>query len=142
MSHQVVPIESLNGKFLVRKFPDNSQWPLNSFLVSQEKRVLFMPIAKNANTSLKQMFVRLSGHDKVNQILNGNIHINLTSQATGLSLCDYTPNEARERIQRAYAKKNGSPIMTNRFLFLTDLKQVNYSGLAATVAGCAAGVAL
>ena len=78
----------------MREFPDNSQWPLNSFLVSQEKRVLFIPIAKNANTSLKQLFVRLSGHDKVNEMLNGNIHINLTSQATGLSLCDYTPSEA------------------------------------------------
>ena len=78
----------------MREFPDNSQWPLSSFLVSEEKRALFLPIAKNANTSLKQMFVRLSGHDQSSDILNGNIHINLVSQPTKLSLCDYTPAEA------------------------------------------------
>ena len=86
--------DSFNGRFMIREFPDNSQWPLNSFLVSHEKWALFMPIAKNANTSLKQMFVRLSGHDNSSEILHGNIHINLTSQPTKLSLCDYTPGEA------------------------------------------------
>jgi hypothetical protein len=91
MSHSTVLIEPLHGKHFMSVIPDNSQWPLNSLLVSQEKRAIFMPIAKNANTTLKQLFVRHSGYAKSSEILNGNIHINLVSHSTKLSLCDYTP---------------------------------------------------
>ena len=74
---------------------DNTQWPLNSILVSQKYRVLYTPIAKNANTTLKRLFIRLSGHPQSLEILKGgNVHIYLTSNQTGLSLCDYTPEEA------------------------------------------------
>jgi len=73
---------------------DNSQWPLNSLLVSHKHRVIYTPIGKNANTTLKRMFVRLSGYPRSDEILKGNIHTYLTSNRTGLSLCDYTPEEA------------------------------------------------
>ena len=73
---------------------DNSQWPLNSLLVSQAHRVIYTPIAKNANTTLKRMFVRLSGHPDADEILSHNIHRYLVSHKTGLSLYDYTPEEA------------------------------------------------
>jgi len=75
---------------------DNSEWPLCSLLVSQKHRVIFTPIAKNANTSLKRLFVRLSGHPRSDEILSDNIHIHLTSNQTGLSLCDYSQEEATE----------------------------------------------
>ena len=73
---------------------DNSQWPLNSYLVSQTHKVLYLPIAKNATTTLKRMFVRLSGHPDAEEILSQNIHRYLVSHKTGISLCDYTPDEA------------------------------------------------
>lgn len=75
-------------------FPDNSQWPLNSCLVSHRHKVVYLPIAKNANTTLKRMFVRLSGHPDADEILSHNIHRYLVSHKTGLSLYDYTPEEA------------------------------------------------
>jgi hypothetical protein len=78
----------------MNKFIDNSQWPLNSLLVSHKYRVIYTPIGKNANTTLKRMFVRLSGYPRSNEILKGNVHTYLTSNRTGLSLCDYTPEEA------------------------------------------------
>ena len=73
---------------------DNSAWPLNSLLVSQKHRVIYTPIAKNANTSLKRMFVRLSGYPQSDEILAGDVHTYLTSNQTGLSLCDYSPEDA------------------------------------------------
>ena len=73
---------------------DNSAWPLNSLLVSQKHRVIYTPIAKNANTSLKRMFVRLSGYSRSDEILAGDVHTYLTSNPTGLSLCDYSPEDA------------------------------------------------
>jgi hypothetical protein len=78
----------------INKMIDNSQWPLNSLLVSQKHRVIYTPIGKNANTTLKRMFVRLSGHPNTAEILDGDVHSYLVSHATGLSLCDYTPGEA------------------------------------------------
>ena len=75
---------------------DNSSWPLNSLLVSQKHRVIYTPIAKNANTSLKRMFVRLSGYPQSDVILAGDVHTYLTSNPTGLSLCDYSPEDATE----------------------------------------------
>lgn len=65
-------------------------------LVSRGHRVMFMPIAKNANTSLKRLFVRLSGHPDHQQILAGNVHSYLTSHNTGLRLSDYTREEVRD----------------------------------------------
>ncbi len=75
---------------------DNSEWPLNSLLVSQKHRVIYTPIAKNANTTLKRLFVRLSGYARSDEILNGDVHTYLTSNKTGLSLCDYSPEDATE----------------------------------------------
>jgi len=75
---------------------DNSAWPLNSLLVSQKHRVIYTPIAKNANTSLKRMFVHLSGYPHSDEILAGDVHTYLTSNPTGLSLCDYSPEDATE----------------------------------------------
>lgn len=78
---------------------DNKNWPLNSMLVCRRHRVMFMPIAKNANTSLKRSFVRLSEHPEQNLILAGDVHSYLTSHATGLRLWDYTPDEARSMME-------------------------------------------
>ena len=75
---------------------DNSQWPLASLLVSQKHQVIYTPIAKNANTTLKRMFVRLSGHPRSEEMLNGDVHTYLTSNPTGLSLCDYSPEDAAQ----------------------------------------------
>jgi len=75
---------------------DNQEWPLCALLVSTKHRAIFTPIAKNANTSLKRLFVRLSGHPLSEQILSDNIHIHLTSNPTGLSLCDYSREEATQ----------------------------------------------
>lgn len=75
---------------------DNTAWPLTSLLVSQKHRVIYTPIAKNANTSLKRMFVRLSGYPKSDEILAGDVHTYLTSHPTGLSLCDYSPVKAAQ----------------------------------------------
>ncbi len=54
----------------VAEFFENSEWPLCSLLVSKKHRVIYTPIAKNANTSLKRLFVRLSGHTRRDEILN------------------------------------------------------------------------
>ncbi len=75
---------------------DNSQWPLASLLVSRKHQVIYTPTAKNANTTLKRMFVRLSGHPQSEEILRGDVHTYLTSNPTGLSLCDYSPEEATQ----------------------------------------------
>jgi hypothetical protein len=77
---------------------DNSQWPLASLLVSQKHRVIYTPIAKNANTTLKRLFVRLSGHPRSDEILAGDVHTHLTSNPTGLSLCDYSPEDAAQTL--------------------------------------------
>jgi hypothetical protein len=73
---------------------DTAKWPLTAMLVSRRHRVMFMPIAKNANTSLKRLFVRLSDHPDQHRILADNVHSYLTSHKTGLRLSDYTPEEA------------------------------------------------
>lgn len=78
-----------------RELIDNAAWPYNSLMVSREHRVMFMPIAKNANTSLKRLFVSLSGHPDSDRMLAGNIHSYLTSHNTGLRLCDYSFAEAQ-----------------------------------------------
>ena len=78
----------------VSQFVDNSQWPLNSLLVSHEHRVIYTPIAKNANTTLKTLFVRLSGYSNCGEALAGDVHSYLISNPTGLSLCDYSSEEA------------------------------------------------
>jgi len=75
---------------------DNSQWPLNMIMVSTEHRVLFTPIPKNACTSLKRLFVRLSGHPDTDGILGQDIHSCLASQETGLVLGDYSAQEATD----------------------------------------------
>ena len=75
---------------------DNSAWPLNITMVSKEHRVLFTPIAKNACTSLKRLFVRLSGHPYAEQILQEDIHSCLVNGKTGLVLSDYSRDEATE----------------------------------------------
>jgi hypothetical protein len=75
---------------------DTEKWPLTAMLVSRRHRVMFMPIAKNANTSLKRLFVRLSGHPDQHQILADNVHSYLTSHKTGLRLSDYTCEEVRD----------------------------------------------
>ena len=74
----------------------NLQWPLNSFLVSHKHRVIYTPIAKNASTSLKNLFVRLSGAPHSEAILTQNVHDYLVSNKTGLSLCDYSSLEAAD----------------------------------------------
>jgi hypothetical protein len=68
-------------------------------MVSREHRVMFMPIAKNANTSLKRLFVRLSGHPDTDAILAEDIHYYLISHNTGLSLCDYSRDEAQAMVE-------------------------------------------
>ena len=42
------------------------------------------------------MFVRLSGYPQSDEILAGDVHTYLTSNPTGLSLCDYSPEDATE----------------------------------------------
>ena len=73
---------------------DNAAWPLCSLLVSQQHKAIFTPVAKSANTSLKRLFVRLSGHPQSEEILNSDVHVYLTTHKTGLSLCDYDQEEA------------------------------------------------
>lgn len=90
-------------------------------LVSRRHRVMFMPIAKNANSSLKRLFVRLSGHPNRDRILAGNVHSYLTSHATGLRLCDYTPEEAQslmddERYFRFVVMRNPLERATSGYL--------------------------
>lgn len=75
-------------------YVDNAAWPLCSLLVSQQHKAIFTPVAKAANTSLKRLFVRLSGHPDSEKILDSDIHVYLTSNKTGLSLCDYSPRVA------------------------------------------------
>ncbi len=87
--------EEGNPSQLMAQLIDNANWPLNSVLVSREHRVMFLPIAKNANTTLKRLFVHLSGHPDRDTILAEDIHSYLTSHRTGLSLCDYSPAEAQ-----------------------------------------------
>ena len=78
---------------------DNQNWPLNTILVSQKYKVLYTPVAKNANTTLKRLFVRLSGHPKTHEILRSGIHTYLLENRTGLVLADYTPEVATEILQ-------------------------------------------
>jgi hypothetical protein len=74
---------------------DNQRWPLNTILVSQQHNLLYTPVAKNANTTLKRLFIRLSGHSQSPEILKrGKVHIFLASERTGLSLGDYSREEA------------------------------------------------
>jgi len=75
---------------------DNSEWPLNTIMVSKKHRVLFTPIAKNACTSLKRLFVKLSDHPDTERILKQDIHSCLAKGGTGLVLSDFSASEATE----------------------------------------------
>ena len=72
---------------------DNRKWPWNTLLVSRRHRVLYLPIAKNANTTLKRLFVRASGHVDAPNLLAEDVHQALLTRRTGLVLADY--NRAR-----------------------------------------------
>lgn len=82
---------------------DNASWPWNSILVLRRQKVLYTPIAKNANTSLKRLIVGLSGHPQTEEILAGSVHDYLAAHWTGLVLGDL-PREKANRIlnDRAY----------------------------------------
>ncbi|MEJ8568178.1 sulfotransferase family 2 domain-containing protein [Elongatibacter sediminis] len=73
---------------------DVMQWPMITVLVSHRHRVMYTPIAKNANTTYKRLFVELSGHPSSEVLLDGDVHVNLLAQPTGLVLADYTPEHA------------------------------------------------
>lgn len=75
---------------------DNLAWPVNTIMVSKKHRVLFTPIAKNACTSLKRLFVRLSGHPDTANILQSGVHSGLANGNTGLVLGDFSQGEASE----------------------------------------------
>ncbi len=72
---------------------NNRKWPWNTLLVSRRHRVIYLPIAKNANTSLKRLFVRASGHVDAPNLLEEDVHDALQARRTGLVLADY--NRAR-----------------------------------------------
>lgn len=78
---------------------NNAEWPYNNILVSTRHQLTFTPIAKNAHTSLKRMFVQLSGHPQSITLLHGDIHSNLISNSTGLRLADYSIEQAQSHLQ-------------------------------------------
>ena len=78
---------------------NNAEWPYNNIMVSTRHQLMFTPIAKNAHTSLKRMFVQLSGHPQSITLLRGDIHSNLVSISTGLRLADYSSEQAQSHLQ-------------------------------------------
>jgi len=75
-------------------------WPKNSYLVLQGPKLIYCPIAKNASSTLKRLFVRLSDlREKESFLESGKVHASLQRNRTGLSLKDYPEDEAERMIR-------------------------------------------
>lgn len=75
-------------------------WPKNSYLVLQGPKLIYCPIAKNASSTLKRLFVRLSDlREKESFLESRKVHASLQGNRTGLSLKDYPEDEAQRMIR-------------------------------------------
>lgn len=78
---------------------DNREWPWCTVMVAQRHRLLYLPIAKNANTSLKRMMVRLADDGPGANLLEDDIHQALGRHDTRLELRGYEPATARRMLE-------------------------------------------
>ena len=83
--------ESLAARVARRGFA----WPVNTFLVLPQHRLLYLPIAKNACSSLKKLVLSLSGRvDPAEMQDIGDVHKFITQSKLGLKLSDYPADTA------------------------------------------------
>lgn len=62
------------------------QWPLFKIFVIKNLKILYCPIAKNANSSLKRLMVSISDLPHKEQLLKGDIHLNTDMPTSGVLL--------------------------------------------------------
>lgn len=75
-------------------------WPKKSYLVLQGPKLMYCPIPKNACSTLKRLFVRLSDLREKEAVLQpANIHSYLIRNKTGLTLKDYPRDEAEQMLR-------------------------------------------
>lgn len=83
---------------ITRKERSPLGWPLIQVMVNRRHKILYSPIAKNANTSLKRAMVRYSDLENIDEILEYGVHRYLDNNYTGLQLWDLKPEEVDEVI--------------------------------------------
>lgn len=76
--------------------PLNRRWPNNQVFVAENVRLLYLPIAKNACSSLKRLVVELSDIPEREAVLKTSIHQITDSTNTGIQLKDKTAERAAE----------------------------------------------
>ncbi len=72
------------------------RWPYGSMMVAQNHKLLYIPVAKCACTSLKSMMVRLAGIDRPEIAVELDVHFVTDRFTTGVQLKDKTIEDARE----------------------------------------------
>lgn len=72
------------------------KWPYNTMMVAQEHRLMYIPVAKCACTSLKSMMVELAGVEHSDQAIKLGVHQVTDRFNTGVQLKDKPMDLARE----------------------------------------------
>lgn len=73
----------------------HQRWPNQQIMALPGPRVLYLPIAKCACTSLKALMVAISGHPRREVLLAGDVHRGLDAGGTGLLLMDLDSRAVR-----------------------------------------------
>ena len=64
------------------------KWPLSQIFIVQKHKIIYCPIGKNANSSLKRLMVQLSDIPLKAEILDGDVHWITDTRNTGIQLSD------------------------------------------------------
>ena len=95
-------LDSLNarlaagGQVWTRRQSNGLRWPYDSMMVSEQEKLLYIPVAKCACTSLKSMMIRLAGIEKPELALELDIHLITDTFNTGVQLKDKPIDLARD----------------------------------------------
>ncbi|MBS1211976.1 MAG: hypothetical protein H6R26_592 [Proteobacteria bacterium] len=81
--------------------PNGLQWPQSQILVAENHRLLFCPIAKNACSSLKRLFVSISDIKHKERILAEDVHRSIDFFRTGIKLLDLDLDRATQLMASA-----------------------------------------
>ena len=71
----------------------NLNWPLSQLFILTNHKLIYCPIGKNGNTTIKRLMTKISDIENKDIILGGNIHGITDNANTGLQLSDYNDNE-------------------------------------------------
>lgn len=72
------------------------RWPYDSIMVSEQEKLLYIPVAKCACTSLKSMIVQLAGIEKPEMAIELGVHLITDTFNTGVQLKDKPIDLARD----------------------------------------------